>query len=299
MIDFITIDFETANNKRNSVCAVGICIVEKGVIIDTFFSLIRPPRNSYSNTNINIHGITPKQTENAPDFPSVWNEIDKRIKGKLIVAHNAKSMDEKCLYNSLELYDIPYKKEDYKFTDSLELTQTLLWFLKSYRLKDLCKLFSINFDEEKAHNPLYDAQKVAELVCFLSKYFNLNEDLVPVKVEKKKKKQQENVTKEMKDRNRAHGDLLKPNFDIEDKSHFFYGKKVVYTGTFLNFPNRKVIAELIKEVGGDNNNSISSKTDIVILGEAPGPAKLKKIEKFGIKTLNEEEFIALFPNKKI
>lgn len=41
MQDFVTIDFETANSKRSSVCVVGIVVVRDGEIADRFYSLIR------------------------------------------------------------------------------------------------------------------------------------------------------------------------------------------------------------------------------------------------------------------
>ena len=42
MQDFAAIDFETANNYRSSVCAVGVVIVCGGRIVDKFYSLIKP-----------------------------------------------------------------------------------------------------------------------------------------------------------------------------------------------------------------------------------------------------------------
>lgn len=295
-MNFVTIDFETATNRRNSVCAVGICVVENGEITDTFYSLIQPPNNNYSQYCINVHGITPGLTENARLFPDIWNEIDKRIKNKLIIAHNAKSMDEKCLFSSLDLYEIPYKHSDYKFICSLELSKWFLSYSKSYKLENLCHLFSIDFDKNKSHNALYDAEKVAELLLFYGKHFSLDENLRPVKPEPTKK---QIVTKEMRQRSKIDSKDLKPNFEIEDKTHLFYKKKIVFTGKFYMFPERRIIGEWIKEVGGDNNLSISKETDYVIVGEAPGPVKMKQIEEFKTKTLSEQDFISLFPNKKL
>lgn len=40
--NFAAIDFETANNKRSSVCSVGVVIVRDGEIVDKFYSLIKP-----------------------------------------------------------------------------------------------------------------------------------------------------------------------------------------------------------------------------------------------------------------
>ena len=42
MKDFAAIDFETANQQRTSVCAVGIVIVRDGEIADSYYSLIKP-----------------------------------------------------------------------------------------------------------------------------------------------------------------------------------------------------------------------------------------------------------------
>ena len=94
--------------------------------------------------------------------------------------------------------------------------------------------------------------------------------------------------------NKYDSDLKKPNLDIDDRSHLFYNKKVVITGAFENFGRRETMAKMIKRVGGDNNTTISKKTDFVIVGEKGGPSKMKKITELGTKTLNENEFIELF-----
>ncbi|MDD7912967.1 BRCT domain-containing protein [Polaribacter ponticola] len=89
-------------------------------------------------------------------------------------------------------------------------------------------------------------------------------------------------------------DLKKPNLDIEDKSHLFYNKKVVVTGVFENFGMRKTIAQMIKDVGGDNDTHVTKKTDFIIAGEGAGWKKLEQAKDFGVKVLSEQEFIELF-----
>lgn len=88
-----------------------------------------------------------------------------------------------------------------------------------------------------------------------------------------------------------------PDVNIEDKSHHFYSKKVVITGTFNNFPMRDEMAKMLHSVGADVNMSISKKTDFVIVGENAGPKKLEKIEELQITIISEEEFINLFKNE--
>ena len=47
MENFVAIDFETANNHPSSVCSVGLVKVKDGVIVDSFYSLIKPEPEYY------------------------------------------------------------------------------------------------------------------------------------------------------------------------------------------------------------------------------------------------------------
>ena len=42
-VDFVAIDFETANGFRGSACAVGLVRVRDGAVVDTYASLLQPP----------------------------------------------------------------------------------------------------------------------------------------------------------------------------------------------------------------------------------------------------------------
>jgi DNA polymerase III subunit epsilon len=107
MINFTAIDFETATGNRSSACAVGIISVENGMIVDEYVTLIQPPNNEYSYYNMQVHGITEKDTANALFFCDVYPEIKKRIAGKTIVAHN-ESFDRSVLFNTMAFYDLDY-----------------------------------------------------------------------------------------------------------------------------------------------------------------------------------------------
>lgn len=112
MKDFAAIDFETANNCRTSVCSVGVVIVKNGEIVDTFYSLIKPEPNYYIYWNTQVHGLTRADTENAPIFPDVWKQIEPKIQGLPLVAHN-KMFDEGCLRAVFQCYQMDY--HDYTF----------------------------------------------------------------------------------------------------------------------------------------------------------------------------------------
>lgn len=73
--------------------------------------------------------------------------------------------------------------------------------------------------------------------------------------------------------------------------HLFEGKTFVLTGTLEKF-SRSEAAAKIKERGGKVSDSVSKKTDYVLVGTDAG-SKLDKAKKLGITILTEEEFLKL------
>ena len=112
MENFAAIDFETANGRRSSVCAVGVVIVRGGVVVDKFYSLIQPAPNFYTCWTTNVHGLTRRDTDGQPIFPEVWKRIEEKIEGLPLVAHN-RPFDEGCLKAVFEEYAMEYP--GYKF----------------------------------------------------------------------------------------------------------------------------------------------------------------------------------------
>lgn len=69
------------------------------------------------------------------------------------------------------------------------------------------------------------------------------------------------------------------------------GKTVVVTGT-LESMGRRAAQDLVKSLGGKVTNTVSAKTDLVIVGESPG-SKADKAAKLGIETIDEAAFLKL------
>lgn len=68
----------------------------------------------------------------------------------------------------------------------------------------------------------------------------------------------------------------------------FAGQFVVLTGTLINY-KRAEAQKLIEDRGGECQSSVTSKTTLVIAGEAAG-SKLQKAQTLGVRIIDEEEF---------
>ncbi|MGL5892541.1 MAG: exonuclease domain-containing protein, partial [Bacteroidia bacterium] len=71
-MNFIAIDFETANNARSSICSMGAAIVQNGKLTDTAHFYIKPTPNFYNSFNTQLHGISDSDTRNEGTFGQQW-----------------------------------------------------------------------------------------------------------------------------------------------------------------------------------------------------------------------------------
>lgn len=251
-LTFIAVDFETATNNRMA-CQIGITIVEDGEIKDTIVKLIQPPHNKYDWNCINVHHITPEKTAQAPTFAELWTKLEYLFTHYVTVAHNA-AFDESVLRKNLEYYGISHNK--------------ILPFLCTYdiyglSLENLCKAFDMPI--EGHHDAGFDS------LCCAKFFLNFSQGIQPnmqaVDFSEPKKKGFPGSHKSLS---------LKKDTTNADPNNPFYNKKVVITGVFTT--DREELAAIINKMGADICTSISKKTNYVIIGEAPGPAKMVKVD---------------------
>jgi DNA polymerase-3 subunit epsilon len=154
---FTAIDFETATAYHP--CSVGIVTVENGVIVDEYATLIKPPNNQYNPFTIAVHGIYPRDTANAKNFVQVFPEIQKRLKYRVVVAHN-ESFDRNVLAKSMELYGLNYASLN--LAPKWECTVKIYKAkgLKPTKLSDCCREMKIALNH---HEALSDARACAQL----------------------------------------------------------------------------------------------------------------------------------------
>ena len=156
MKDFAAIDFETANSERSSVCSVGVVIVRNNEIVDSFYSLINPEPNYYNYWCTKVHGLTSRDTDDAPVFPEVWKQIAPLVEGLPLVAHNS-PFDESCLKAVFRVYQMDYP--DYKFYDPLSMARRTMKGLENHQLHTVAATCGYQLDNH--HHALADAEACA------------------------------------------------------------------------------------------------------------------------------------------
>jgi len=158
MPTFTAIDFETAT--QHHICAVGIVSVENGKITDEYYTLIKPPNNEYNWHNIQVHGITERDTQNAHTFNKIYPEIKKRLQGKIVVAHN-ESFDRSVLQKTMAENGFDYS--ELKISERWECTMRLCRANDKYPSGKLDECCAVDNIELQHHEALSDARACAEL----------------------------------------------------------------------------------------------------------------------------------------
>jgi len=123
-LNFIAIDFETANYNSNSACSIGLVRFVGGKEYDCISSLIRPPTNWFiQKWTDEIHHICWDDVCEEPYFDEVWNSTIVPFLNETpelpLVAHNA-IFDMNVLRSCHEYYGMTLPKLTY--FDSLQVT---------------------------------------------------------------------------------------------------------------------------------------------------------------------------------
>lgn len=170
-MNFIAIDFETANSFRSSICSIGLAIVENGKLVGSEHILVKPTPNHYDSFNTFLHGIDDEQTKNEKTFKQQWKELKKYFNNQVVVAHNA-SFDCSVLRFTLDDAKLPYPNLDYHCT--YRLAQELLP-IGSHRLNDVSSHFKIKLKHHNAESDAKASALIALRLCENYKASSLEE----------------------------------------------------------------------------------------------------------------------------
>ena len=267
MKNFVAIDLETATAVRSSICQIGITEVIDGVPQQPKSWYVQPEGNLYDSMNIFIHGIHPEDTKNSPSFPEVWKEVALYLEGKTVVAHNT-SFDMYALRDAFDKYGMEYPTFEYYCT--LRIARYIVKGCYSYSLDIVLDYLNLDFEgHHKADNDSLGCAKLllkclemdgSNLEDLESKYnfhkgkFAPNTFIAHLAIEKPYGSYDEFIKN------------LQVNPDTVDENNYFFGKSVCFTGT-CQYGARKELLQKVAEIGGIPTDSVTAKTDVLVVGQ--------------------------------
>lgn len=161
-MNFVAIDFETANRYRSSACSMAVVTVENGTVVDTAYHLIRPPVVEFDYWNTRVHGITSKDVIDKPTFAELWNQLKPLLDNKVVVAHNA-AFDISVLKSLINEYQLTPAR--FRHACTVSLARKVWPGESSYKLSALAERFNLSFKHHHALDDAYICAKVAMLAA--------------------------------------------------------------------------------------------------------------------------------------
>ena len=157
MSRFVVFDVETPNRNNNRMSAIGIDVIEDGVIVNEYYSLVNPEQ-PFDYFNTRLTGISKETVAGAPTFPALWGEIEPLMSSGLLVAHNA-IFDMNVLKKCLRDYQINWKPY-VRYTCTVQLGRRLQPGV-SHKLNDVCDRLGICLNHHQANS---DSRACAEIL---------------------------------------------------------------------------------------------------------------------------------------
>lgn len=160
-MNFLALDFETANYYQDSACALGLVRVENNKIVEQTSFLIRPPYRYFIFTY--IHGITWDDVEDKPNFEQHWKLIKPFFDNiDFAAAHNA-VFDRNVLLACCKRHKIA--KPEVDFLCTMKLSRKILGLYPT-NLPTVCRNFNIDLNH---HDALSDALACAKIMIEILK----------------------------------------------------------------------------------------------------------------------------------
>lgn len=255
LIDFpdsyCVIDIETTglDPEYDEIIEVGAIKVEDGQVVDEFASLVKPSE-PISDFISELTGITNKMLKKAPSAYDILPAFFQFVGKSIVVGHNV-NFDINFLYdNNMMLFN---KAMDNDFIDTMRISRRLLNDLPHHRLRDLVDYYELS--DIGAHRVLSDCMQTHYALC------KLRNDAVAKfgTVEEFK-----NSCKPVKYHSVKAADIT-ASAETFNPDHPLYGKTCVFTGV-LDKMVRKEAMQLVADVGGIIGDSVTKKTNYLILG---------------------------------
>ena len=242
--NFTAIDLETTglDSQYDEIIEISAIKVRNFEIIDKFSTLVKPEEEIPSFIT-ELTGISNEMVVDAPSVSKALPLLLDFISNDIVIGHNV-SFDINFLYDNSIRCGMADFSNDY--IDTLRLARKLLKELEHHRLQDLVKHFKIS--DKTAHRAEADTINCIEIYTKLYDIWlsHPNKDTILKK-------------------HNVHSKDITTDKTVFDESHPLYGKVCVFTGV-LERMQRKEAMQIVADLGGINGDSVTAKTNYLILG---------------------------------
>ena len=156
-----SLDFETANYSRASICAASVAVFEDGNLTEAPYWLVRPPKGHgwfLSEFTENCHGLSWFDVQDAPEFSAIAPELLERLtRSDLVIAHNA-PFDIGVLRATLEHFGLACPGFDYLCT--YRVAERIWPDLPDHQLNTLAAHIGHEFNHHHAQDDAVAAGRV-------------------------------------------------------------------------------------------------------------------------------------------
>ena len=168
-MNFVSLDFETANPSRVSICAAGMAVFEDGNLTESPYCLVRPPKGHgwFHDDFIECHGLTHLDVLDAAEFPDIAPDLLARLtQADIVIAHNA-PFDIGHLGETLDHFGLPRPEFDYVCT--CQLARRVWPELENHQLATLTAHIGHQFNH---HHAQADAEAAGRVLLAMMKQVN-------------------------------------------------------------------------------------------------------------------------------
>lgn len=272
--DFTALDIETTglSPEYDSIIELAAVRYRNGSPVDKYSQLVNPGF-SIDEFITELTGITDEMLSTMPKIGEALPGFIAFVGNDVVVGHNV-NFDVNFIYDkSVENGLSPFSNN---FVDTMRMSKRLYKSWSSYKLD--CLIENLGLEKREAHRALNDAELTAEAYRVMCTESNF-EIAMTLSQEKKAR------------------DFVAQDGYIDEDNPLF-GKVCVFTGALQKL-NRAEAMQIVTNIGGICADSVTKKTNLLILGNADywasrndgKSAKHKKAEKLKLSG-NDIEIIS-------
>ena len=241
-MNFVALDFETANPRLSSICQIGATRFRDGEAIETLCTYVQPD-DYFHPMNVSVHGIDEAMVAGAPTFAEAHQELHDLIGDGIVVTHTG--FDRTAMHRACEMHSLPAALCQW-LDSSMIVRRAWPQFARSgYGLGNVASFLNLSF---KHHDAGEDSRVTGQIVVHAIREtgFGLDDWLLRV-------------------RQPISPSASSPIAQSGDQSGPLAGQVIVFTGA-LALPRREA-AKMAADAGIDVADGVTKHTTLLVVGD--------------------------------